>query len=130
MFKGNSELLKLTTEKITAEAKLEAALQTLADKSKEIDRLQLVVDRLQDALVATTAPRAYEDRRADTAVTSVQDAEDAKRNRRQAELNGELLYRMEEPTFKDADDMISMLTGGSFESVMNTKSVHENSESQ
>ena len=122
------DILTLTTEKITAEVKLSAALQSIEEKTKEIDRLQGVIDRLQDALVSATAPRAYEDRIAATS-TPIQDAEESKRNRKQAEINAELLYRIEAPTFRDADDMISMLTGNNFESIMSTKSVHENSES-
>lgn len=114
----DQELLKLLSEKLAAEAQAKAALE-------EIIRLRDQVDRLQDALVATTAPRAYEDRRAETSVP--QDPEQARKFKKEAELNAELLYRMEQPTFKDADDMISMLTGDA--DFMKPKSVHGNSES-
>lgn len=122
MFKKSNndqqELIKLLSEKIAAEAQAKAALE-------ENSRLRAQIDRLQDALVATTAPRAYEDRKADTAAP--QDPEAARKFRKEAELNAEVLYRMEQPTFKDADDMIAMLTGDA--DFMKPKSVHGNSES-
>ena len=114
----DQEFLKLLTEKLAAEARANAALE-------ENSRLRLQVDRLQDALVATTAPRAYEDRRAETNVPV--DTDHAKKFRREAEINAELLFRMEQPTFRDADDMISMLTGDA--DFMKPPSVHNNSES-
>ena len=114
----DQEMIKLLSEKLAAEARANAA-------TEEISRLRGQVDRLQDALVATTAPRAYEDRRADTEVPV--DTDHAKKFRKEAELNAELLYRMEQPTFKDADDMIAMLTGDA--DFMKSVSVHGNSES-
>lgn len=121
MFKGKGqELAKLYGEKIAAEAQVKAA-------QEEISRLRAQVDRLQEALVATTAPRAYEDRRIEQSTPLPVDTEESKRKRREAEINAELLYRMEQPTFKDANDMIEMLTGSA--DFGKTESLHGNSES-
>lgn len=116
----DQELVKLLTEKLAAEARANAALE-------ENSRLRAQVDRLQDALVATTAPRAYEDRRADETIPV--DTDHAKKFRKEAEINAELLYRMEQPTFRDADDMIGMLTGVNADEFMKPQSIHGNSES-
>lgn len=121
-----AETIKLLTEKVTAEAKLAAAREALESKDKEIARLQEQVEKLQDALVSTTSPKAYDDRRADIATVPV-DQEQTKKRRREAEINAELLARMEQPTFKDADDMIAMLTGSV--DFGKSESVHGNSES-
>jgi hypothetical protein len=108
----------MLAEKMAAEAQVKAALE-------EILRLRSQVDRLQDALVATTAPRAYEDMKSDQTVQGEPDQ--TKKYKREAEINAELLWRMEQPTFKDGDDMIAMLTGDA--DFMKSKSVHGNSES-
>jgi hypothetical protein len=118
--KGQTEdLVKLYAEKIAAEAQVKAA-------QEEITRLRSQVDRLQEALVATTAPRAYEDRRVEQTSSPV-DVEELKKRRREAEINAELLYGMEQPTFKDADDMIEMLTGSA--DFGKSTSLHSNNES-
>lgn len=116
--KDQQAWVTLLAEKMAAEAQVKAA-------AEEISRLRAQVDRLQDALVATTSPRAYEDMKTDEAVQS--NPEQVKKHKREAEINAELLWRMEQPTFKDADDMIAMLTGDA--EFMKSKSVHGNSES-
>ena len=45
-----AETIKLLTEKITAEARLEATKEALESKSKEILRLQEQIEKLQDEL--------------------------------------------------------------------------------
>ena len=114
----DQQILELLTEKLAAEAKALAAVE-------ENTRLRSQIDRLQDALIASTSPRAYEDMKSDQAVQG--EPEQAKKYKREAEINAELLWRMEQPAFKDADDMISMLTGDA--DFMKPKSVHGNSES-
>ena len=116
--KDQQAWVTLLAEKMAAEAQVKAALEENA-------RLRAQVDRLQDALVATTAPRAYEDMKSDQVVQG--EPEQAKKHKKEAEINAELLWRMEQPTFKDADDMIAMLTGDA--DFMKPKSVHGNSES-
>jgi len=118
---SNIKLLKL-------EMKIESLELILNSKDKEIERLIAQVDRLQDALTATTAPIAYNDRRADQSDSTV-DPEEVKRHKKQANINAELLYRMEAPTFVDADDMIGMLTGVTADEFMSSKSTHDNGES-
>ena len=114
----DQQILQLLADKLAAEAQVKAAIG-------EISRLREQVDKLQDALVAATSPKAYEDRRAETNVPV--DTEHAKKFRKEAEVNAELLYRLEQPTFRDADDMIAMLTGDA--DFMKSMSVHGNSES-
>ena len=114
----DQQILQLLAEKLAAEAQAKAAVD-------EILRLRVQVDRLQDALVATTSPRAYEDMKSDQAVESNPDQ--TNKYKKEAEINAELLYRMEQPIWKDADDMISLLTGDA--DFMKSKSIHGNSES-
>lgn len=124
MFKKSNKdqkILELLAQKMAAEARSEAALSENA-------RLRAQVDRLQEALVSATAPNAYNDRRA-AEMDAKELAPDSKRLKREAEINAELLYRMEQPTFRDSDDMIQMLTGVTANEFMQKGSVHGNSES-
>jgi len=116
--KDQQAWITLLAEKMAAAAQVKAA-------AEEIVRLRAQVDKLQDALVATTSPRAYEDMKSDQAVESNPDQ--TKKYKKEAEINAELLYRLEQPAFKDADDMIAMLTGDA--DFMKSTSIHNNSES-
>lgn len=128
----STELLKVMSEKSGFQARLEAMAVTLDEKNKEIGRLIGQVERLQDALVASSAPRAYEDRRndqEDNEVPTEKEINAAKRRESAGKINAELLHSMEQPMFKDADDMFAQLLGPAMAEEMMSVSSHGNSES-
>jgi hypothetical protein len=81
---------------------------------EENDRLHKQIDRLQEALVASTAPRAYESmmRDKEDGLVLQPTAEMLKKRADKAEEEEflkEYVDKMEQPTFADADDMIAAL---------------------
>jgi predicted metal-dependent phosphoesterase TrpH len=79
------------------------------------DKLHKQIDRLQEALVAATAPKAYESmmRDKDEGLALQPTAEQLKKQEEKAEEEAFLkdyVDGMEKPTFADADDMISALS--------------------
>lgn len=77
--------------------------------------LQAQIDRLQEALVAATAPKAYDSMQRDKVnqleltPTPAQEKARQEREEEQQFLRG-YLENMEKPTFEDADDMVSSLS--------------------
>jgi hypothetical protein len=105
----------LELEKVRLETSLELLTRQLEEKNAELVQLRDALTRAQDALVAKESPEAYRDRRnaeydaQDIPMTPEQRAA-GRRRRKLAEMNGRLLNEMEEPMFKDAEDMIDILT--------------------
>jgi multidrug resistance efflux pump len=79
---------------------------------EQIDKLEAQVERLQEALVAATAPRAYEQIQRDKLDAIPADPEIIRQNK-EREMENRLfrahLETVEGPTFKDADDLIASL---------------------
>ena len=94
---------------------------------EQISNLNAQVNRLQEALVAATAPRAYEQIQMDKIEPNVPDPK-----REQKEIEDRVLKdymeAVEGPTFKDADDLVSSL-GALIGINPGTDSLHSNSES-
>jgi hypothetical protein len=122
------ELLDLTIEKVRLETQLLVKVELIETLQKRCDDQQRQIERLQDALVAREAPDAYADRKVDEAVVEESEEDLAREKRRQALAlaNRQVLDGMTAPTFKDADDMIAMLTGHSAPEMLRT---HQNDES-
>lgn len=98
---------------------------------EENDRLRAQVDRLQEALVAATAPKAYDSMQRDkanqlelTATPAQLKAQQEKEEEQDFTRN--YLENMEKPTFEDADDLISSL--GRLVGVAPADPMHSNSE--
>ena len=116
--KGNDKSLMLELAK--AQVKNELYEEQIANLNKQ-------VDRLQEALVAATAPRAYEQIQMDKVEPNVPDP-----RREQKEIEDRVLKdyleSVEGPTFKDADDLVASL-GAMIGINPGTDSLHSNSES-
>jgi hypothetical protein len=87
--------------------------------------------KTQDALVAKESPAAYQDQKeAELAARPVSEGDTVAREKmkQQMAIDKKWLEELEQPLFKDADDMTAMLLG-----VLNrpseSRSVHENQES-
>lgn len=99
----------------------------------EVNRLQAQVERLQEALVAASAPKAYESMQnaknmvPDRVLTPLE-LEEEKKSRAEANFWSRHIEATEQPLFTDADEMISAL--GKFVGVnVGDEPIHPNSES-
>lgn len=96
-----------------------------------VESLKAQVDRLQEALVAATAPRAYDSMQRDKAnqldltPTDAQLKASEERTEEQKFLSN-YLENLEKPVFEDADDLISSL--GKLVGVAPPEPMHMNSE--
>jgi hypothetical protein len=98
---------------------------------EQVIKLELQVDRLQEALVAATAPRAYEQLQRDKIEATPADPETIRQNKERETENR--LFRahletVEGPTFQDADDLIASL-GRMIGVKSGAESTHANDES-
>lgn len=92
-----------------------------------ITNLNKQVERLQEALVASVAPRAYDQIQMDKADTTEPDPKRAIKEEEDRVLK-EYMEAVEGPTFKDADDLVSSL-GALIGVNPGRDSLHSNSES-
>ena len=98
---------------------------------EENDRLRAQVDRLQEALVAATAPKAYDSMQRDKVnqLELTPTPEQLKAHQDKNEEDNFLrkyLEDMEKPTFTDGDDLIGSL--GKLVGVASPEPFHSNSE--
>jgi hypothetical protein len=98
---------------------------------EEVERLRAQVDRLQEALVAATAPRAYaaiQQDKANQLELTMTPAQEKARKDKEEENNflKDYLENMEKPIFQDADDLVSSL--GKLIGVTQPEPLHSNSE--
>jgi outer membrane murein-binding lipoprotein Lpp len=99
--------------------------------SEEVERLRAQVDRLQEALVAATAPHAYaaiQQDKANQLELTMTPAQEKDRKDKEEENNflKDYLENLEKPTFQDADDLVSSL--GKLIGVTQPEPLHLNSE--
>ena len=90
-------------------AKAQAKCELL---EKEVERMHAQVDKLQEALVAATSPKAYDQMQYDKENSSVNIAEESKkfaRSKEEERIISKYLEDIEKPTFTDADDLIASL---------------------
>jgi regulator of replication initiation timing len=90
--------------------------------------------RLQDGLMATRAPEAYRDQRADSTPTpelTPKQAAKIERDNQIKELHDEHLRNIENPLFTSAEDMITALEGSLWgtSTQVQDQSIHGNDES-
>jgi hypothetical protein len=98
---------------------------------EQIVKLESQVEKLQEALVAATAPRAYEQLQRDKMEAIPADPETIRQNKERETENR--LFRahletVEGPTFQDADDLIASL-GRMIGVKAGAESTHANDES-
>jgi len=101
------------------------------DVLKAVERAELLEKRimvLQDVIISIRAPEAYNDMRNDQGVDdSVNTRSVLKNLSNMSKYEQAWFQKMEEPSFKDADDMIEILSSGF--GAPKATSVHENDES-
>lgn len=111
---------ELLLELAKAQVKCELYEEQIANLNKQ-------VERLQEALVASVAPRAYDQIQMDKVDTTEPDPKRAIKEEEDRVLK-EYMEAVEGPTFKDADDLISSL-GALIGVNPGRDSLHSNSES-
>lgn len=126
---------EMALENARVVAKLEAQVDTLelrlSDSREESKELRGMLSRAQDALIAKEAPEAYRDQKAaeweaDHEPTE-EEKEELKRRRIIANIHAQHLDNLEGPLFKNAEDMIAILSH--VEGTPQSASLHNNSES-
>lgn len=95
---------------LMAFAKAIATAETLQEENK---RLHLQIEKLQDALVAATAAKAYDSMQAakyniDTKLTPEQEAE-IKKQKQEGEFWSKFIEYQEKPLFTDAEELVFSL---------------------
>ena len=102
---------ELLTEVAVLRKELEIVNKQLESMANEKERLIVMVEGLQRALVAKESPMAYNDQRDAQLVETPE--EEAARLKRQAVNDGvkNFIAIQESPLFEDANDMISSLVG-------------------
>lgn len=108
---------------------LDKQLETVVAENRE---LKAMLSRAQEALVAKESPEAYRDHKNaeyEASMVPMTDEEKAEAvaNRRRAETNANYIAEIERPLFRDADDLIQMLTRP--EGTPSPVSLHNNGES-
>jgi hypothetical protein len=116
--KGDEKSLMLELAK--AQVKCELYEEMISNLNKQ-------VERLQEALVASVAPRAYDQIQMDKVDTTDPDPKRAIKEEEDRVLK-EYMEAVEGPTFKDADDLVSSL-GALIGVNPGRDSLHSNSES-
>lgn len=116
---GKGENPNLTLELAKAQIKNELYEDRIA-------KLEAQIDRLQEALVAATAPKAYEQILIDK--SEPENKIEKSRKEEENELFIKHMENLESPTFRDADDMIAALSGMIGVNA-GSDSIHSNNES-
>ena len=98
---------------------------------EENTRLIAQIDRLQEALVAATAPKAYESMQRDKSnqleLTLTPEQEKAQQDKMEEQkFVRNYLEGLEKPTFEDGDDLVSSL--GRIVGISTPEPLHSNSE--
>lgn len=117
-----------------AEAQIEMYEKLLIDKDEEISELKTMLIKTQDALIAKEAPRAYSDQKIaewESQELSPEEEEERRKIKLRAETNANYLADIEKPLFKDATEMIDVLsrTQNGTTSVTAGTSIHGDGES-
>ncbi len=128
--RGNKDQ-PLIAENAALAVRVEMLTEQLVEKREEICTLNEALRRTQDALIAKEAPDAYADHRIAEIEAAAEPTEEQKafqlRRQKIAKVNAEILKLHQAPLFKDAEDMIAMLTQSSEKPEL--KSLHDNGES-
>ena len=118
-------------ELIFCQAKIESLDEQLKAVRAEKDELKEQVRRLQDALIAATAPEAYRDRKIEEAEAAREPLtpEEQEKIRIQKEFTKQYLNSLEKPTFTSGEDLDDMLLASLARNAKPPGSLHGNSES-
>ncbi len=123
MFNSKEQIASLTAQV--------ALYEKFHDEQKEqIDKLQGQVERLQDSLMAASHPEAYRQVKDDQYMDSLPEEprEGEEEQRERMRIQKEFIDNLEGPTFRDADDVMEMLTR-SVGTQVATEPIHPNEES-
>lgn len=93
---------------------IEVLQSTLNREREDKIRLQDQVDRLQEGLMAVRAPQAYQDQRMDRLGWEDPNAptpEEIEERGKRKEIVRRYISNIEEPLFKDTQEMVDMLQG-------------------
>ena len=118
-------------ELIFAQARIEALEEQL--KNAQTDRVGLndQITKLQDSLISIRAPEAYRDQqleREDDGRPPVS-AEILERNRITADVTTQYMRALEQPMFRDGNDLDDLLKAGIINDIQPPASLHDNDES-
>ena len=130
--RGSKDLI--ITENAVMRREIELLRDQLTDLKKEKIELKEQLKYTQEALIAKESPEAYNDQKyaedmANTEPPSDKQIEQKRLQARRAEIASNYINEMENPLFKDAEDMISMLTHATGVPLAETQSLHGNDES-
>lgn len=86
-------------------------IETLQEEKKDLFKR---IDKLQEALIASKSPDAYREMKYDERAMNISEpSEEAKKEHQlRRETVNNYLNSLENPTFKNADDMINILASG------------------
>lgn len=132
---GDSKKELLIAENAAMSREIEMLRDQIADLRRDKTELRDQLKATQEALIAKESPEAYHDKKyaeeqASQPAPSEELLTQRKFRRQQAEVASRYINEMEGSLFKDADDMIQMLTRGVGVPVISeSKSLHGNNES-
>ena len=118
-------------ELIFAQARVESLEEQLRDARADKAGLSEQITKLQDSLISVRAPEAYRDQqleREDDGRPPVS-AETLERNRITQKVTTEYLRGLEEPMFRDGNDLDDLLKTGIIRDIEPPASLHGNDES-
>lgn len=127
-FISNDKIIAKEVEILSLKAQVEKLTKDLEKAESGLETLGKRLLTLQDVIISIRAPEAYNDMRADAGVDDSVNTRSILQNfSNLSKYEQAWFQKMEEPSFKDADDMIEILSHG-FGTPKQT-SVHENDES-
>lgn len=118
-------------ELIFAQARIESLEEQLRNVQADKDGLTEQITKLQDSLISVRAPDAYRDQqlaREDDGRPPVSD-ETIERNKITQDVTTQYLRGLEEPMFRDGNDLDDLLKTGIIHDVKPPASIHGNDES-
>lgn len=131
----NGSKIELQTRILELEKQVAIKDELLNQKSTEVDYLRKRMETLQDAIIAIEHPTAYRQLKDDQFAAQADlnaepvDPEKRKEIENVRKINQDWINGLEDPLFRDADDMMSMLSRRTGISDSTDVSVHGNDES-
>lgn len=129
---SKTDLLHAENAAMTRE--IEMLREQLTERKEEMRELKQQLMATQEALIAKESPEAYRDQKdaevkANAPVLTDEEREAQRRQHERSELASRYIQELEEPLFKDADDMIQHLTRATGVPLGEPQSLHGNDES-
>lgn len=134
MFDGKYKKETVIAENAALTREVELLREQLGERKLELIEAKRQLQHTQEALIAKESPEAYRDQKyyaeqQRIEAPTTQQLENQKQQARRADIAGRYITEMESPLFKDADDMIQMLTRATSVPLAETHSLHGNEES-